>query len=222
MEKILKSKLVTCILILILASSILVFAQNVIVQEGNLCVEGDLEVDYGRIGYLSFPDTYVNYLYVDSYAYFTGEVRVEGYLWCYKLHALYTDPKWVQFDLQTRTEVVESVKREVPPEKQGGAVLFFNKDTKRLETYVPSEGKFYDLQGNLIDTMPTIEVATNYKTLYYFDRITGDVKAAQRAIYDRYVIKKGFRLNRETGHFINRASGDIVPREVAVEFQKGS
>ncbi len=211
MEKILKSKLVTCILVLVLASTIFVLGGNdVIVKDGDLILEGEIT---GPSPY-NLPDAYIYYLSVDD------AVDIGGTLYCGKIDGGWFDPEWVQYDRQTRLQVVESVKREVPPDKQGGAVLFFNKDTKRLETYIPDEGKFYDLQGNLIDTMPTIEVATNYKTLYYFGRVTGEIKEVQRTIYDKYRIKKGFRLDRETGHFINTASGEIVPKETAIELIK--
>jgi hypothetical protein len=211
MEKILKSKLLACILIFVFASSILVLrSDDVIFKEGDLILEGKIT---GPSPY-NLPDAYIYYLSVDD------DVDISGILHCCKIDGGYFDPEWVQYDRQTRLQVVESVKREVAPDKQGGAVLFFNKDTKKLETYIPDEGKFYDLQGNLIDTMPKIEVATNYKTLYYFDRIAGEIKEVQRTIYDKYSIKKGFRLDRETGHFINTASGEIVPKETAIELIK--
>jgi hypothetical protein len=127
------------------------------------------------------------------------------------------DPPGVLYDLQTRQQIIDNAKAVVPMNKQNGAVLFFNKDRTKLEIYNQSEGKFYDLQGNLLHTMPTIEAATDYKTIYYLDIMTGEVKTIQEVLHDKYVIKKGYRLDPETGHFTNMASGEIVPKETAVE-----
>jgi len=206
MGKILKSKLVTCILVLVLASTIIVFAGDVTVKEGDLTVDGYLYVKYNATIY-----TYLS----TEYLYVNWQVN------CYKLNATVIDPAGVLYDLQTRQGVIECVKRTVAPDKQGGALVFFNKDTRRLETYIPSEGKFYDLHGDLIYTMPAIDVATDYKTLYYLDIMTGEVKAKQEAVVDRYIVRSGFRLDSETGHFINVASGEIVPEETAIDLIKG-
>lgn len=42
------------------------------------------------------------------------------------------DPPYVLYDQQSRTEVVERIQDEVPPDKQSGAALFFNKETLTL------------------------------------------------------------------------------------------
>jgi hypothetical protein len=228
MGKILKSKPATCFLILVLASTIIVFAGDVTVKEGDLTVDEDLYV-HGDISPSpggTYPNAYLGYLYVtynaNIYTYLATEyLYVNWQVNCYKLNATVIDPAGVLYDLQTRQEVIECVKRTIAPDKQGGALVFFNTDTRRLETYIPGEGKFYDLQGKLIYTMPAIDVATDYKTLYYLDIMTGEVKTKQEAVVDRYIVRGGFRLDRETGHFINVASGEIVPKETAIEFIEG-
>ena len=236
MEKILENRLVTCILILILASAIFVFAGDVTIQEGNLDVDGELNVDGDlKVGGIitgpsaeDYPSAYVNYLYVDYYLYVNynasiyNSLQVGAYINsstvnCYKLNAQVIDPAGVLYDIQTRQQIIDTIKLTIPPEKQGGALVFFNKDTKSLETYIPSEGKFYDLQGKLTFTMPSIDVAKDYKTLYYLDIMTGEVKPRQEVSVDRYIIKQGYILDPETGHFINLATGEIVPLETAVE-----
>jgi len=244
MEKILRSKLLTCILILVLASTILVFAGDVIVKQGDLAVADDLSVGHnltvaGSLNMTSnstiygYPDAYIHYLTVDYYADFyelhVGEsIHVQHNISTSTLSAqkIYTpnpiDPPGVLYDQQTRQEISYSAKAVVPVNKQGGALLFFNKDRKKLEIYVQSEGKFYDLQGNLLHTMPTIEVVTDYKTIYYLDFLTGEVMSRQELVCDKYIIKKGYRLDTKTGHFINKASGEIVPKETAVELEEGS
>jgi hypothetical protein len=207
---------------LVLTSSILVFGGlDVVVKDGKVLPDSSL----GESGGIR-PVAYLSYLYVQYYSYFyttinATHINASGTMTCYALSYTISDPAGILYEQQTRQEIIGLVKGAIPPDKQSGALLFFNKDTKRLETYVPGEGKFYDLQGNLIYTMTTIDVATEYKTLYYLDIMTGEVKERQEVVVDTYVIKKGFRLDGETGHFINVASGEIVPKETAVEIISG-
>lgn len=250
MKKLLRSRLVTYMLILVLASSIFVFAGNINVKQGDLDVDGDLNVDGGlnvggdlKVDGLitgppggGYPDAYINYLYVDYYASFYNSLHAKymsansvsansmsaGYIGCYKLNADVIDPAGVLYDLQTRQQIIDTIKRTIAPEKQGGALVFFNTDTKKLESYVPGEGKFYDFQGNLLYTMSTKNVATDYKTVYYLDIFTGEVRTKQEVVNDMYIIKQGYRLDPQTGHFINEASGEIVPKEQAIELVNAS
>ena len=73
-------------------------------------------------------------LYTASGLFSSGNLEVYGKI---TSHGGY-DPPYVLYDRQSREEIIERIKNEVPPEKQGGAALFFNKQTKRLETYVAS------------------------------------------------------------------------------------
>lgn len=56
-----------------------------------------------------------------------------------------TDPPWVLYDPNTREQVASDIVRQVPEEKQGGATLFYNKDTKQMEYYIHTENKYYKL-----------------------------------------------------------------------------
>lgn len=116
------------------------------------------------------------------------------------------------------------VKKEFKLDKKTGK--FVNRDTGKevqrdqaLELYVPDEGNFYDLQGNLIRSEPK-EGEIQYVTEYYLDRLTGEAKPRRRAVVDRYVIKDGIKLDRKTGRFIDRYSEQVVSRENAVEIKK--
>ena len=96
--------------------------------------------------------------------------------------------------------------------------MFFNKETKKIENYVASEGKFYDLQGNVLHELAeVVKPTTEYETVYSFDKTTGQVISTQRAISEKYQIKKGYSLDSKTGHFINKESGKVVAREEALE-----
>jgi hypothetical protein len=46
------------------------------------------------------------------------------------------DPPYVLYDPQTREQITTKVAAEIPTEKLGGAVLFFNKDTQQLEVKI--------------------------------------------------------------------------------------
>lgn len=60
------------------------------------------------------------------------------------------DPPFVLYDAHTRQETKDRVLREVPSRKYNGAALFYNPANHKLETYIASEDKFYDLLGNEI------------------------------------------------------------------------
>ncbi|MCX6722644.1 MAG: hypothetical protein NT094_01075 [Candidatus Staskawiczbacteria bacterium] len=66
------------------------------------------------------------------------------------------DPPYMLFDLQTRDQISNNFSQNIPLEKKGGAMMFFNADTKQMEFYIPVEGIFYDLLGNKIDESGTI------------------------------------------------------------------
>lgn len=75
---------------------------------------------------------------------FTGNVNVGG-----KLTATGgVDPPYLLLDRETRESVAAKVNKEVPVEKMGGAALFFNKNTKRLEVYVAEDRAYYSLNGD--------------------------------------------------------------------------
>lgn len=129
------------------------------------------------------------------------------------------DPPYVLYDQQSRAEVIDRVKMEVPPEKQGGAALFFNRETKRLETYVASEGKFYNLQGNLIYELPKVVApVTQYETAYYLEPSTGLVKTRQKKVSYRYRVREGFEFKAKIGRFIDKRTGEEATREAALEW----
>jgi len=162
----------------------------------DLAVDSDLQV-YGN--------TFVDDIFGDL-AWFNKIVSNGGY-----------DPPYVLYDKQTREQIVDMVTRELLPGKEDGAALFFNKDTKRLETYVASEGKFYDLNGNVVYTLAKIELpTTKYQPIYFLDSLTGKICTRLSPVCNKYVLRKGFALDNKTGEFVNRTTGCVVPREEAL------
>jgi len=226
MTRLLKNKARAGVLVLgLVALGIALGGDDVTVQQGTMTVDNDLTVG----GDLEVQDGYFETLITSWYlastgsaVFYTGgyvgDFIVGGTVYCGKIHGGWFDPEWVQYDRQTRAEIVESVKRSVTPEKQGGAVVFFNNDTKRLEIYIPNEGKFYDLQGNVLYTLPKVEVlTTGYQTAYYIDNFTGEVRARQKLAGPTYIIKKGFTLDEKTGQFMNINTGEPASRQEALE-----
>ena len=142
----------------------------------------------------------------------TGDLEVTGKLTV----GGSTDPPLVLYDLNTRLGVALRVKREIPPSKQTGAAMFFNSDTHKMEVYVASEGKYYDLMGNLLKAVP-VDVRTDSKTIYRLDRLTGEVVAVDRlAEVPKYRIKKGYRLRKQDGLFYNITTQEVVTKNEAV------
>ncbi len=179
----------------------------------------DLDVD-GYIGAYSTPFGIFSDLIVGYTASCQGDLGVSGDLGVggkvYSWDGY--DPPYVLYDKQTRDGIVEKIRKGVSPEKQAGAVLFFNGDTRRLETYVPSEGKFYNLAGAVVHTLPAVVApATQYKPWYYLDRNSGQVRSFPKPVSNRYQLKSGYRLDEATGQFIDVHTGQVVAREQAVE-----
>ena len=202
----------------------------------DLDVGGDLDVD-GDIGMYSAPRGFFDWVIACSVASFQCDTGVSGDLgvsydadiggdltvYGKTNHLGGVDPPYVLYDRQTRQEIIDRIKREVPPAKQGGAALFFNKEAKRLETYIPREGKFYDLAGNLVHALARIELpTTRYEVAYYLDNSTGEVKTSDKRVTDRYVIKQGYKLDAKTGQFVNAGTGEVVSGEEALELYAAS
>lgn len=281
----LKNKIALCVLVLIIISVSYIFASDVIVQNGCMTVDGDMQVGdyynpatmdvYGTINADSIGDESAPYAYlsdteIDGDLYTYGGILINdvlelswnNYLYqayfgapffnfddifyingpeigpyvgadcdfivsedLYVYGDIYGDlyPLYAMYDQKTRGGIIEQVKKEVPPDKQNGATLFFNKDTKKIENYIASEGKFYDLQGNVIHELPkVVKPATKYETVYQFDSKTGQVRSISRPVTEKYQIKEGYSLDSKTGNFVNKKTDTVVSREEALEIYAAS
>ncbi len=194
----------------------------------NLTMGGDLDVggtvDVDGYAYFDYDLEVVDTLYCD----WGEEVEIECELdvWedAFIGGKLYStggyDPPYVLYDQQSRTEIVERIQDEVPPDKINGAALFFNKETKRLEVYVASEGTFYDLQGNELAKLSEVaQPRGSYKTEYWLEKMTGIVQNRQKRVKDQYVLKEGIDFDRQTGAFRNRITDEQVMRDQALEWR---
>jgi hypothetical protein len=66
------------------------------------------------------------------------------------------DPPYVLYNKESREAIIDRVAAEVPEDKRDGAVLFWNGEDKRFEVYLPDDGEFRDLDGNLLLTVKKI------------------------------------------------------------------
>jgi hypothetical protein len=84
-----------------------------------------------------------------------------------------------------------------------------------IEVYNPSDRTYCDLQGQVLrreQSPPQVE----YVTEYYLDSRTGEIKNVRRPVRQFYVVKKGFRFDKKTGHFTDQATGNTVAAQDAV------
>jgi len=110
------------------------------------------------------------------------------------------DPPYVLYNHETRSSIVERIKKEVLPDKLNGAVLFFNGDRSQLELFLPNKGEFRSLDGKVLETVEPITQTFGTEDRYYFDEDTGELKTykAKKAIR-KYRLKPDHELDPRTG-----------------------
>jgi len=112
------------------------------------------------------------------------------------------DPAYVLYDYQTRKSIIELVKKEVPPNKLSGAVLFFNGEKQALELFIPLRGEFRSLSGELLEKTDPVTETSEVEKRYYFDEETGEIESYEvKKSPRRYKLKAGVSLDPETGKF---------------------
>ena len=142
-----------------------------------------------------------------------------------------SDPPYLLFDAETRASVLARVRESVPTEKLGGAVLFFNSEAGRLETWTPTRGEYRDLTGLVVYTdKPLMETFAGVMR-YGLNRTTGEVEGKVFAdVERRYRVRRDCELDRETGiiyrveindDHVRRRTGEIVPAGEAIVDTRG-
>jgi len=111
------------------------------------------------------------------------------------------DPPYVLYNYETRESIVERVKEEIPPDKLDGAVLFFNGEKLHMEIFLPAEGEFRSLSGELLESIKPITFTFEVEERFYLDRKTGQVKRykVRKAPQGRYQLRKNHLLDPKTG-----------------------
>jgi hypothetical protein len=100
----------------------------------------------GNVGIGTWTTSPTEKLHVVGNIYCTGKLTSDGG----------NDPPYVLYNKESRLAIIDRVAAEVPEDKQDGAVLFWNGGRKRFEVYLPEDGEFRDLNGNLLCTIQKI------------------------------------------------------------------
>jgi len=110
------------------------------------------------------------------------------------------DPPYVLYNYETRTSIIDRVKKEVLPDKLNGAVLFFNGDQGQLELFLPSKGEFRSLDGKVLEKVEPIMQTFETENYYYLDTDTGEIKTykAKKRV-KRHRLKPDHELDHKTG-----------------------
>jgi len=159
---------------------------------------------------------YANYVIVDP----TGSGLVCAKCgWFCKLTYCAGDPSLVLYNAESRKDIVELAKESVPPDIAGGAILFYNKDTRAFEVYKMAEGKFCSMFGELLETLPApvIADADDVEEVYRFSARTGTVTKHQRLRPKTKRLKRGHVLDAATGKIVREDNGAEVDLADAVE-----
>jgi hypothetical protein len=146
---------------------------------------------------------------------FDNDVEIDGKLSVYGG----MDPPYLLLDGETRDSIATRVSREVGPNKQIGAALYWNGQTGQLEVYVASKGAYYDLSGKLLAsiTPPVVADATVTRS-YRIDPTTGTIGLRETVQAPRWQVKPGYRFNSATGVFTKIGSdANATPVTVSLE-----
>jgi hypothetical protein len=113
------------------------------------------------------------------------------------------DPPYVLYNSESRKSIEQVVLVEIPPDKLDGAVVFFNRESAKMEVFLPSKGEFKSFQGDVLATVKPITSTFEVEERYYFDARVGRVKKYQvrKVPDDRYRIMDDYELDSQTGSF---------------------
>jgi len=134
-----------------------------------------------------------------------------------------SDPPYLLFDAETRAHIAKLIRRNVPTEKLGGAVLFYNADEGRMETFTPMVGEYRTLDGVVTATAKRIGKTFPAVTRYHLDRLTGKIVGRQFAkIPHDYRLADGCEMDHKTGkiYHIDRDDKGMERGRVEVDQRK--
>jgi len=119
------------------------------------------------------------------------------------------DPPYVLYDPQTKQQVVDRMRREIPTEKASGMAQVYIPSDERIKWFQPSTGTFFgekaDKDGYMVKSaIETINDGkpcynTNTKTIYSWDNIKGSVISHQATIYPKIPVPVNKTVNQNTG-----------------------
>ena len=130
------------------------------------------------------------------------------------------DPPYVLYDYETRSSIVERIKKEVSPSKLNGAVMFFNGETAQMELFLPTKGEFRTLNGKVLETIKPLTQTFETELRHYFDEEAGEVRNYEvKKNHRRFRLRPGVSVDPLTGTFVRESEGEKeeVSAEEAVE-----
>jgi len=146
-------------------------------------------------------------LHVPGDIYCTGKLTSDGG----------NDPPYILYNYETRQSVIDRIKREIPPGKLNGAVMFFNGEADRMELFLPIKGEFRTLTGELLDTVDPITETFEVETRYYFDSDTGEVRSHEIPKKQKYNLKPDHEVDPISGKILRKIKQVISKDDEEVE-----
>lgn len=142
----------------------------------------------GNVGIGATPSSY--FLDVAGTGRFTGKLTLGGG----------SDPPYVLYDQHTIAEISDMVADEVPPSKMCGAVMYFNRESRAMEIFIPETGERFELLTRKIGNASRVNTRRKWAKRYYLDPRTGNVCESEDNDY-QYEVAPGYELDIETGEF---------------------
>jgi len=131
------------------------------------------------------------------------------------------DPPYVLYNYESRTSIIDRVKKEVLPDKLNGAVLFFNGEQGQLELFLPSEGEFRTLDGKVLETVKPISKTFETEDRYYLDEETGEIKSYKvKKLARKYRLKPNHELDPLTGKVKRKIKEKKKDRKTGEEIEE--
>jgi len=146
-------------------------------------------------------------LHVPGDIYCTGKLTSDGG----------NDPPYILYNHETRQSVIDRIKREIPPGKLNGAVMFFNGEADRMELFLPIKGEFRTLTGELLDTVDPVTETFEVETRYYFDQDVGEVRNYEAPKKQQYTLKPDHEVDPVSGKILRKIKQVVVENDEEVE-----
>jgi len=129
------------------------------------------------------------------------------------------DPPYLLWFNETRESVLELIRLNVPQERAGGLVQFYNSETDKIEYFKPLTCEYYSKDFVKIDEVDDGKpcYTTNYEVVYYFDAVNGEIKSRQRPLTTNYKIKDNYKLDQTDGKFYNENGVEVELEDAIVE-----
>lgn len=171
---------------------------------------GDIDCDD-----IDADDVEVDQLDVNNWAEFNEDVDISGDLDVTGCITGDIDPDHIQYNYYSRENLINDCKRDIPVGVKC-VVTFVNEKTELIEVYYPHLGKFKDIIGNVLHSVP-VQVNPLVKVRYSINPYTGEWKTKLKGVKPRYKVKKGVIADSKLGVFQDKETRlHILTKEDAI------